>query len=116
MLLVGHRRLTLDRSDKAEAPFGQRADEALAFAAVADGAARRADTGTQRRLRNDPALPDRIDQLVLADDPVAVADQEEQQVEHLRLDPDGLPAPAQLMPSEIDFKLAESEVQGALPK
>jgi hypothetical protein len=61
-------------------------------------------------------LPDRIDQFVLADDPIAVADQEEQQIEHLRLDPDGLPSPAQLVPSEIDFKLAESEVQGlALP-
>ena len=70
----------------------------------------------ERRLRNNPALPDRVDQFVLADDPVAIADQEDQQVEHLRLDPDGLPSPAQLVPPEIDLKLAESEVQGALPK
>ena len=45
---------------------------------VADGATRRADAGAQRRLRNDPALPDGVDQLVLADNPIAVADQEKQ--------------------------------------
>ena len=63
-----------------------RANAALVLSAVADRAPRRADAGAERRLRNDAALPDRVDQLVLAHDPVAVANQMDQQIEYLRLD------------------------------
>ena len=40
----------------------------------------------KRRIRHDPAAPDRGDEIVLADDAVAVLHQVNQQVEHLRLD------------------------------
>jgi hypothetical protein len=64
----------------------QGANEGLIVAAVAERAARRADTGAERRLRDDAALPDGLDQLVLAHDSLAVLHQENDQVEHLRLD------------------------------
>ena len=38
-----------------------------------------------RRLRDDATLPNRVDQLVLADNPLAVANEVNEQIEHLRL-------------------------------
>ena len=117
--IVGRHQLrgwfVIDPPDKAESALGHRADEVLAFTAVANGAPRRADAGAERRLRDDAALPDRLDQLVLADDSVAVADQIEQQIEHLRLDADGLPASAQFVLAKVDLKLAESDSPKVLP-
>jgi hypothetical protein len=46
--------------------------------------ARGVDAAGERRVRDDAPLPDRIDQIVLADHPLAIADQILQQVEHLR--------------------------------
>ena len=52
----------------------QRADQSLIVAVVAEGAPRRTDSGAERRLGDDAPVPDRLDQLVLAHDPVAVAE------------------------------------------
>ena len=52
--------------------------------------ARGVDAAGQCRIRHDPAVPDRRDEIVLADDAIAVLDQANQQIEHLRLDGNGL--------------------------
>ena len=51
--------------------------------------------------RHDPAAPDRSEEIVLADDAVAVLHQVNQQVEHLRLHGNSLGTAAQLPPVGI---------------
>jgi hypothetical protein len=69
----GHRRRSLlDFADEAKSALMQRADQSLIVAVVAQSAPRRTDSGAERRLRDDAAVPNRLDQLVLAHDPVAV--------------------------------------------
>jgi len=50
-------------------------DEAMLLAAVAQRRARRSDPGAQRRFRNDPPIPYNSQQIVLAGQALAVADQ-----------------------------------------
>ena len=83
----GGRRVRLrDRADEAEAAPRHRPDPSLPRAVVADRRARRADAGADRRIGDDPAVPDGADQVVARHDPVALAQEEGQQVEDLRLD------------------------------
>ena len=63
---------------------GNGAQQRLALAAVADGGPDGIDAAGQRRIRHHPSAPDAGDQVVLADHPVAVLQQVDQQVEHLR--------------------------------
>jgi hypothetical protein len=59
-------------ADEAKALARDGADQLLLLAAVADRLARGVDAAGQRRIRHDPAAPDRSDEIVLADDAVAV--------------------------------------------
>ena len=61
----------------------------------------------------DAALPDRGDQIVLADDAIAVLHQVNQQVEHLRLDRDRLGAAAQLAPVGIKHMICKEKLHAA---
>ena len=61
----------------------------------------------KRRIRHDPAAPDRSEEIVLADDAVAVLHQIDQQIEHLRLDGNGLGAAAQLAPVGIKHMIVK---------
>jgi hypothetical protein len=56
----------------------QRADQTLLLPAVADGAACGIDPAGEGRIGDDPAAPDRLDEIVLAHDPAAVLDQIDQ--------------------------------------
>ncbi len=82
-----------DLADEPESLAGDGADQALFLAIVADRLADRIDMTGQRRLGNDPSVPYRIEQIVLADDVLAVLDQMDEQVEDLRPDGDGLAIP-----------------------
>src|SRR5262249_61071761 len=82
-------------------------------AAVAERASRRADTGTQRRLRDDAALPDRVEQLILADRSITIANEIDQQVEHLRLDVNDRVGAPQLLPRHIDLEFGEAKIQSS---
>lgn len=93
----------------------QGADQRLIVAGVAQCAPRRADAGAERRLRDDAALPDRVDQLVLAHDPVAVSDEMNEQIEHLRLEVNDRAGAPQLAPSQIDLEVGEAQVQSLFP-
>jgi len=75
------------------------ADRLLACAAVADRPPRRVDAAGQRRCGDDPAAPDGLQEVVLADHTIAVIDQIEQQIEDLRLDGDEHSAPRKLAPT-----------------
>ena len=79
-----------DVADEAEPLAGDRPDQALLLAAVADRLAHRIDVAGQGRFGDDPPAPHRIQQVVLADDALAVLHQIEQQVEDLRPDRDRL--------------------------
>src|SRR5215813_3585927 len=101
----------IDRSNKTKTPLMERSDQTLIVAVVADRAPRRADPGAERRFRYNAPLPNRLDEFVLGDDPVAVPDEIDEQIEHLRFDADDFPAPAQLLLPEIDLKLGEAKIQ-----
>src|SRR5262249_15288100 len=110
----GRRRTVLvNVADKAKSAFVQRADEALVVAAVAERPPCCADAGAQRRLRDDAALPNHVDQFVLADDPIAVANQVNEQIEHLRLDVNGRAGASQLLPRDVDVEIGEAEIQSS---
>src|SRR5262249_59835652 len=85
------------------------AHEDLRRAAVADRLAYRIDSGVQRHVRDDSAVPDGLDELVLADHPVAVGDQIGQQIEHLRLDMNRPVAATKLAPARIQDAVTESD-------
>jgi hypothetical protein len=57
-------------------------------------------------------LPHRIDQLVLADDPVTMANEMNQQIEDLRLDVNDLAGAPQFLPRDIDLEIGEAKTQG----
>src|SRR5260370_8988419 len=83
----GRRRaVTFDITEETKPTLMQRANETLVVAAVAERAPGRADARAQCRLRDDASLPNRLEQLVLAHDSIAVADEVNKEVDHLRLD------------------------------
>ena len=96
-------------ADEADAAAGERADEFLLLAAVADRAPRRVDPLGHGRVRDDPTVPDCRQQIILADHAIPVADHVQQQVEHLRLDRHQVAAAAQLAPIRIEGAIAEQE-------
>ena len=89
-------------ADKAKALSRNGADHGLILAAVADCPARGVDPARQRGFRDDAAVPHRLDQIVLGDDVVAVFDQVNQKIEHLRLDRYALAAAGQLAKVDIE--------------
>ena len=62
-------------TDEPEAFPGQGFDEALFVPGIADCAARDIQTGRQRPVGDDTAVPNGVDEVVLADDALPVADQ-----------------------------------------
>ena len=75
-----------NEADEPEAFAVRRANKALFLSGVADRTARRIDPGAQRRLRDDAPAPYGGEQIVLAGDPLTVADQVLEEVENLRLE------------------------------
>src|SRR5215211_4919771 len=53
-------------------------------------------------------MPDRLYQLIFADDPITVSHEVNDQIEYLRLDMDDLARLAQFMPVGINFKMSEA--------
>jgi hypothetical protein len=81
--------LTLAQLADETEPFSRYGtDQVLMPAVVADCPPRGVDPARERRFRNDPSLPDGVDQIVFADDTIMVFHEIHQQVEYLRLDRD----------------------------
>ena len=101
----------LNGPDKPETALIQRSDEFLFGSAIAYGPPGGTDAGAQGRLRNGAALPDGVDQFVLGDDPVVIANEVNEQVENLRLDGHELACSPQLAPRDIDFNVGKTKIQ-----
>ena len=102
-------------ADEAKALSRDGADHDLILAAVADRLARGVDPARQRGFGDDAAVPHRLDQIVLGDDVVAVFDQVNQEIEHLRLDRDALAAAGQLAEVDIKHMVGKVKLHGFIP-
>ena len=105
----------VDVSDEAKALSRNGADDGLILAAVANRSARGVDAARQGRFGDDAAVPDSLDEIVLADDAVAIFDQVDQQVEHLRLDADILAGPGQLAQPRIQHMVGKMKLHMFAP-
>jgi hypothetical protein len=76
----------------------------LLLSAIADSAARGIDPRAQGRFRDDPSVPHGSEEIVLADDALAIANSVFEEVEDLRLEGDQRPAAPQLAPCRISKK------------
>ena len=109
------RGLRLHVADEAKTFSRKGADHDLILAAVADRPARGVDPARQRGFGDDAAIPHRLDQIVLGDDVVAVFDQVNQQIEHLRLDRHALAAAGQLAKVDIKHMVGKVKLHGFIP-
>src|SRR5262249_12713908 len=66
-------------ADKTDALAGNSADQGLLLTAVADRSARRIDAAGQGRFRDDTPAPNRLQEIVLADDAIAVLHEVDQE-------------------------------------
>ena len=98
----------VEGADELVATAAHGPDVALRFPVIAKGPTRRLDPTGQRRLTDEPATPHRIEQFLLGDHPVVVADQLVEHVEHLRLDPDHLGAASQFKPADVEHEIIEA--------
>ncbi len=87
----------IDLSDEPKADAAHGAYVRLSLAFVAQGAPRRADAGVDGGIRNGSAAPDDLDQLVLADNAMAVLDEASEQAENLPLEMTEFAAPPKLL-------------------
>jgi hypothetical protein len=102
-------------ADKTQSFARNGADQLLFVAAVAHRFARGVDTAGQGRVRHDPVMPDRRDEIVLADNAVAVLHQINQQIEHLRFDGNDVVTPAELAPVGVKRIARKEESHVAAP-
>src|SRR4051794_28365178 len=79
------RALFLHLADKPKSLARKGADQNLPLAIVADGATSRVDLAAEGGFRDDPTVPDRGHQVILADDALAILNEIEQEIEGLRL-------------------------------
>ena len=90
-----------------EALARQCLDEALFLAGVADRTPGDIQAGRQRRIGDDTPVPNGVDEVVLADDALPVADQVVEQVEYLWRDGDDVRAAMQLAPVGVECVVLE---------
>ena len=82
-------------------------DQLLVLAGVAERLPRGINPTAQRCIGNNTALPDRRDEIVFADNALMILDEEDQYVEHLRLDIDRLAVAAQFTSVGIKYMIGK---------
>ena len=97
----------LNIADEPEAALVQRPNKSLVGSVVSKRAPGAIDAAGERGLGDDPAIPDRLDQFILADNPITVAHQMNDEIEDLRLDVNGHAKSAQLLLAEVDLELGK---------
>ena len=97
----------LNIADEPEAALVQRPNKSLVGSVVSKRTPGAIDAAGERGLGDDPAIPDRLDQFILADNPITVAHQVNDEIEDLRLDVNGQAKPAQLLLAEVDLELGK---------
>src|SRR5262249_44142132 len=90
---------------------GDGLDQTLLLATVPDGAPSCIDPGGQGRVGNDPPVPDGGNQVVLADDSLAISDQIIQEVEDPRRNANELGSATQLAPVRVQHIIFALEPQ-----
>ena len=98
----------VDRRDEAEAALPDRQDMPLVLAGIAERLAGRLDAARKRGVRYGAALPDRVDDLLLADEASGAPREQHDQREHLRLDGHGRAVAAQFLRRLVQFEGAEA--------
>ncbi len=91
-----------DVADKADALAGKRPHQTLRRTVVAERAAHRVDPRRQRRFGDDAPAPHLLQQIVLADDPVAVPHEIAKQIEGFGFEIYNLAAAAQFAAFDIE--------------
>ena len=90
----GSQELSTHRTDEAQSFPRHRPDQILATAAISDRPPSRVDAASERRLGYKASAPDIVDQVVLADHPIAIHHEVHQEIENLGLNGDVPPAAA----------------------
>jgi len=103
-------------TDEPDASAGNGSDELLLFAAVSDRTPRGVDPVAEGRFRDDPSIPNRRQEIILADDVIPIPDQVEQKIEHLRLDRHQFGAARQLTPVRVESMIAEQVTHSPAPQ
>ena len=99
----------VDRRDEAVSDAADGADHPLAGAVVADGPASGLDPAGQGGHADAAGAPDAVQHLGLAQDPVAVSHQQQEDGEDLRFDVDDVTVPAQLVAVRVQLTVRERE-------
>jgi hypothetical protein len=94
-------------ANEAEAFAWQCLDQPLFFAGIAERAAGRIDSVEQGGFRNNPPMPDRGQQLILAHHPVAMPDEVNKKIEDLGLDSNQGISPAQFAAVRVEYTILE---------
>jgi hypothetical protein len=101
-----------DRADELVAPAAHSSDVALRLAVVTECTPSGLDAARQRRLADEAPAPHGVEKLLFRDEPVGIADQLREYVEHLRLDADHLTGGAQLVALGVEDKGVEAPHAG----
>jgi hypothetical protein len=112
---LARRWLLLRCANETDALADYGANQSLFLSVVADRATNSIDPGCYRRFRYDPSTPDGGEQIVLADDSIAVAEQKNQQVKHLGLKGKQCPTATQLAPAYVQNIVVEQVEQRGPP-
>src|SRR5262249_22737447 len=104
----GAHRVT-DLSDETKPTLPNSSYQFLGGAVIANCLPRGFDAAVERRLRHGSAVPDTVNDLVLGDKPVAVLDQQDQQVEDLGLDGHNLAIAPNLISTDIDQTVVDAK-------
>jgi hypothetical protein len=91
-------------------------DKTLLLAGVADRASDGVQPGRQRRIGHDPAIPDRVYEIVLADNPIPAADQIFEQIEDLWCRGHNIGPAPQLAPVGVQRTVLEEIAHGTIPQ
>jgi hypothetical protein len=102
-------------ADEPKTFAGERPDQTLFLATVPDCLAHRIDVTGQGGFGNDPPVPHRLEQVVLADDVFAVLNQVDQEVERLRAYRNDLRPPGEFPPVRVERAISESKVHLGAP-
>jgi hypothetical protein len=94
----------------------QRLDITVVSPAAAQGQRTGGDGALQRRVADEPSVPDLLAQLLLGDDALAMGEQIDEQAEHFRPQADRLSRPVQDIALGIQDTVAEGIVHGRSPR
>jgi hypothetical protein len=101
--------MSVDGADESKALPGNGPDQLLLLAVVADRISGGVDAAVERRIGHDPAAPHQGDEIVSTDDVIAVFQQVDEQIKHLRLHRNQLAVATQLATIGVEDMIIKAE-------